>query len=121
VPIGGRIRQWGWSWETRDQAVVDAAGWAGTLTRRREPPLTAAGELHSPAPGLDQLVAGTLVGSPAPVGHIALVAHDNKKAELRSWAEFNRPAVPRGPAQRSSGDGNGALRSICICISMRDS
>jgi beta-fructofuranosidase len=71
-PIDGRILQWGWSWEARDQTLVDAAGWAGILTWPRELSLTSAGELHSrPARELEQLVASTLVSSPAPVVEIA--------------------------------------------------
>jgi hypothetical protein len=45
--------------------------------------------------------------------HIALVAHENKRCRTSS--------LPAVLPQRSSGDGNGALRSVCICISMRDS
>jgi beta-fructofuranosidase len=91
VPIGGRILQWGWSWETRDQALVDAAGWAGTLTWPRELSLTSAGELYSrPAPELDQLVAGTLVNSPAPVVEIAADA----------WVAIVRPDPQPGETLR---------------------
>jgi sucrose-6-phosphate hydrolase SacC (GH32 family) len=103
-PIDGRILQWGWSWETRDQALVDDAGWAGTLTWPRELSLTSAGELHSrPAPELDQLVAGTLVSSPAPVVEIAadawvaIVRPDLQSGETLRLV-LNRPASPEDDA-----------------------
>lgn len=32
----GRALMWGWSWELRDEAESDTAGWAGSLTHPRE-------------------------------------------------------------------------------------
>jgi beta-fructofuranosidase len=90
-PIDGRILQWGWSWEARDQSLVDAAGWAGTLTWPRELSLTSAGELHSrPARELEQLVASPIVSSPAPVVEVAADA----------WVAIVRPDLQPGESFR---------------------
>ncbi|WP_033223146.1 glycoside hydrolase family 32 protein [Kitasatospora phosalacinea] len=42
----GRWLLWGWSWEARDAAWSDEAGWAGTLTLPREVTLTPDGRVH---------------------------------------------------------------------------
>ncbi|SBT95802.1 beta-fructofuranosidase [Streptomyces sp. DI166] len=54
----GRALMWGWSWEAREQAEVDRAGWAGVLTAPRVVDAHADGALRvSPAPELESLRA----------------------------------------------------------------
>lgn len=51
-----RVLLWGWSWEDRAQAEIDAAGWAGVLTWPRELDLRPDGQLVArPAPELEAL------------------------------------------------------------------
>ncbi|MGW4755166.1 glycoside hydrolase family 32 protein [Streptomyces chartreusis] len=53
-----RALLWGWSWEAREQAEVDRAGWAGVLTAPRVVDVRADGSLRVvPAPELELLRA----------------------------------------------------------------
>ncbi|MFE6945034.1 glycoside hydrolase family 32 protein [Streptomyces chartreusis] len=65
-----RALLWGWSWEAREQAEVDRAGWAGVLTAPRVVDVRADGSLRVlPAPELELLRADvpfvTAAGRPA--------------------------------------------------------
>ncbi|MFC5216462.1 glycoside hydrolase family 32 protein [Streptomyces coerulescens] len=65
-----RALLWGWSWEAREQAEVDRAGWAGVLTAPRVVDVRPDGSLRVlPAPELELLRAAepfvTAAGTPA--------------------------------------------------------
>jgi beta-fructofuranosidase len=83
VPIGDRVLLWGWSWERRDQAEVDAAGWAGALTWPRE--LTLAGDhlISRPARELKSLYGEPVRESIDAAGKLPI--------EAAAWVATVRP------------------------------
>lgn len=61
VPDSGRALQWGWLNEQREQALIDADGWAGAMTVPRELGVDARGRLaQRPAPELLALRRGAI-------------------------------------------------------------
>jgi beta-fructofuranosidase len=84
VPIGDRTLLWGWSWERRDQAEVDAAGWAGALTWPRELTLSGDRLTSRPAAELTSLYADPVPGSSDPGGTLPV--------RSEAWVATIRPA-----------------------------
>ncbi|SDS75182.1 glycoside hydrolase family 32 protein [Microlunatus soli] len=60
VVAGDRTMLWGWSWELREQAAADAAGWAGSLTLPRELALRDGQLVSRPAAELSALIGPAL-------------------------------------------------------------
>lgn len=73
VVADDRTVLWGWSWELRDQAASEAAGWAGSLTLPRELELTDGRLVSRPAAELSALIGPALKHDGGPIGEHAFL------------------------------------------------
>lgn len=83
----GRALMWGWSWELRDEAESDQAGWAGSLTHPRELRLLEGELVSRPAAELAALVGTELELADSPLTEPAFLVRFSGPGSLAADGE----------------------------------
>ena len=107
----GRTLQWGWINEQRDQALIDADGWAGALTVPRELLLDEHGRFaHRPAAELARLRQAELVPEPGADGSSNRFRFAGRHLDIEAEFELNTAKV--GLELLRSADGQERTRIV---------